>query len=197
MKNKLNLLFPLAVVMLMTLGCSLIDQIKKKADPPKPPRTVTARDGKAELTIPADWREMNNLNPEAGLQAGNPAAEQYAIVISEGKNTFADDMTLADFSDSVQENIKTALTDPVISETKKLTINGYPARQFEVAGSMQKVNARWIYTLVDAPKNYHQIMAWTLDSRYDQNKPVLMDVAASFKESSGVPKPAEATDKKP
>lgn len=146
------------------------------------PHVVTSNDGKSQLTVPGAWKVQTRLNEEAGLQVGNPVAEQYAIIISESKEDFTEEMTLEDFTGLIRQNAEELIKDPIISENKSLIINGYPAKQFEVAGSIDNIKAKWIYTLIDAPENYHQIMAWTLASRYEQNKPVLLEVTNSFKE---------------
>lgn len=181
---------PILAVLFFVLGCSLINRVRNEIDKTQSPKIVTSKDGKIQLTVPGAWKEQNGLNEEAGLQVANPVAEQYAIVISESKADFTDKMTLENFTELIQQNAKSVIADAVVSEPRSLTINGYPAKQFEVGGSIENIKAKWIYTLVDAPNNYHQILTWTLASRYEQNKPVLLDVINSFKETGTSPPPA-------
>lgn len=181
---------PIFAVLFFVLGCSLFNRVKNEIDKTQPPKVVTSPDGKTQLTVPGAWEERSDLNEEANLQAGNPVAEQYAIVISESREDFTADMTLENFAKLTQENAKTVIKDGVVSEPTSLTINGYPVKQFEISGSMQNINAKWIYAIVETPKNYHQIMAWTLASRYEQNKPVLLEVINSFKETETNAPPA-------
>ncbi len=98
---------------------------------------------------------------------------------------FSDEMTLDEYVELTSKDMEKSATDANVSETKSFTINGYPAKQFEVSGTVEKVKARWIYTFIDAPKNYHRILAWTLTSKFEENKPVLLDVINSFKELDG------------
>ena len=145
--------------------------------------------------MPGSWKIEKDLNDVANFQAANPLAEQYAIVISESKQDFSGDMSLDDYVELITKDIETRITDAEISETRSMTINGYPAKQFEVSGSVEKIKARWIYTFVDAPKNFHQILAWTIASKFDSNKPVLLDVVNSFKETEGIAPPPAPADK--
>src|SRR5947208_3377992 len=46
---------------------------------------LVSDDGKSEMKVPPSWSRRTGLNSVAVLQAGNPAAEEYIIVISESK----------------------------------------------------------------------------------------------------------------
>lgn len=171
-------------------GCSAISQIKKQVDKSQSPQTIRCTDGKCELTVPGSWSAQTALNEQANLQAANPFAEQYLIVIAESKADFTGKMNLDDYKEIILENVRATVTDPVISDGRTVVVNGYPARQFEVAGSIKNIKANWIYTLVDAPKNYHQILAWSTASKFEANKPILLEAINSFKELDETAPPA-------
>lgn len=132
--------------------------------------------------MPGRWSLEKDLNDVANLQVANRFAEQYTIVISESKQDFGPKMDLNKFTDLIRKDIPTAIPGAVIMEKTSTTVNGYPAVQFEVEGTVEDVKAKWLYTMVDAPKNYHQILAWSLVSKYAKNKPVFLEVINSFKE---------------
>lgn len=185
MKNKLLKISPLFLLLFVALGCSAINQIKKKVEETQKPKVLDCTDRRCQLTVPGRWQVETDLNDSANFQAGNRFAEQYAIVISESKKDFTDETTLDDYVELISKDIPNVINDAEVSETRSLTINGYPAKQFEVGGSVDKIRAKWIYTFVEAPKNYHQILTWTLTSKYEENKPVLLEVVNSFKELDG------------
>jgi hypothetical protein len=185
MKNNLLKTLPLIILLFVGLGCSAINQIKKKVEETQKPKVLECTDRKCQLTVPGDWNVETDLNDVANFQAGNRFKEQYAIVISDNKADFADEMTLDEYVELTRKDMENSTTDAEVSETKSITINGYPAKQFEVSGTVERVKARWIYTFIDAPKNYHRILAWTLTSKFEENKPVLSDVINSFKELDG------------
>jgi hypothetical protein len=185
MKLTLKTLSPILVLAVFVLGCSYFNQVKKQIEKVQEPQIMTATDGKSQLSVPGTWSAQKDLNDNASIQAGNLLAEQYAIVISESKEDFSSKMTLNDYADVIRKSAKTTLTDAVLTETKPVTINGYPAVQFEVDGTVSNIKAKWLYTLVDAPKNFHQILAWSTASKYEKNKPVFLEVVNSFKEIEG------------
>ena len=189
MKNNLIKILPLSILLFVALGCSAINQIKQKVEESQKPQVLGCTDGKCELTVPGSWKVETDLNDVANFQAANPLAEQYGIVISESKQDFTGEMSLDDYVDLIIKDIGTRINDAQITETRELTINGYPAKQFEVSGSVEKIKAKWIYTFVDAPKNFHQILVWTIASKFDANKPILIDVINSFKETDGTALP--------
>ncbi|MDQ6787707.1 MAG: hypothetical protein M3033_12940 [Acidobacteriota bacterium] len=184
-KYKLFILFFLFAALAANFGCSAISLIKKQIDKAQTPQTITCTDGRCQLTVPGSWSIQTDLNKEANFQAANPLAEQYAIIISEAKTDFPPKTNLDGYAELIKQNAKKTTVDPVFSETKTIVVNGYPARQFELSGTINNIKANWIYTLVEAPKNYHQVLMWTIDSRYAANKPVLLEAANTFKELDG------------
>ncbi len=178
LRNSLTLF----LLLTFTLGCQFFNQIQKKIEEGQKPKVITSTDGKCQLTVPASWSPQKDLNDDANIQAGNLLAEQYTVVISETKVDFTDDMDLNGFTEIVRKGIGETIKTPIVSEIRPLMVNGYPAVQFDVTGSVDNIKARWLYTIVDTPKNYHQILAWTLNSKYEANKPVFLEVINSFKE---------------
>jgi hypothetical protein len=184
MKPAIKKLVPALIVMSFTLGCSLFNQMRKQAEAGKKTEVITSTDNKTQLTIPGSWDKQTNLNDDATLQVANLIGGQYAIVISESKKDLGTELSLQDLTDAAKENTtkNVLLENVVMGEPKPVTINGYPAVQFESNGMAAGIKLNWIYTLIDAPKNYHQVITWSLASKYEQNKPVLLEVANSFKE---------------
>lgn len=178
---------PILLLLAFTLGCQLFNQIQKKIEEDSKPKLITGTDGKSQLTIPGNWSTQKDLNDDATIQVGNLRAEQYAIVISESKADFTEEMTLVDFADVIRKNAREAITTPTVSENHYVTVAGHPAVQFEVDGSISNIKAKWLYTIIDAPKNYHQIMTWSMQSKFETNRPVFTDVINSFKEIDGPP----------
>jgi hypothetical protein len=176
---------PLIVLLFLSLGCGLINKIKKEVEESQKSKVIASTDNKCQLTVPGSWSIEKDLNDAANLQAGNRFAEQYAIVISESKQDFAPKMDLNKYTGLIRKNISTSILDASITENSSITVNGYQALQFEVEGTTDDIRAKWLYTMIDAPKNYHQILAWSLVSKYSSNKPVFLDVINSFKETEG------------
>ena len=60
-------------------------------------------------------------------------------------------------------------------------IGGYPAVQYQLRGSVDKVKLVYFHTTVEGPNSFHQIVAWTLPSRLTKNEPVLQGVIRSLR----------------
>jgi hypothetical protein len=140
-----------------------------------------------------------NINPVASLQTGDFLAGQYTIVITESKDDIPD-ITLQEYTGRVQDNARGNLMvkDMQVGEAAPLAVGGYSAKQFEAAGTAAGMKLKWIYTIIETPSNYHQVLTWTPASEYERNKPILLEVTNSFTEIAGstVAKPPKAANKK-
>jgi len=187
MKKNLSAFFVFGIFLTAVLGCSLFNKIKKEVEKTQTPQTLTASDGSSQIVVPGNWQTRSDLNDEATIQAGNLIGEVYVVVLRESKEDYGKKTDLDFFTNLVRDNFKGTVTEPVLSEPISLNINGHAAKQFETGGEMDNINIKYIYTTVETPKNYYQIITWTLASRYTENKVKLLEVSNSFKEIDGQP----------
>ncbi|MBM3156433.1 MAG: hypothetical protein FJ004_04020 [Chloroflexi bacterium] len=125
----------------------------------------------------------SDLNDEADIQVANTKKEAYVIVLSEFKMDFSDDITVEVHSDITRQILLDSLENVIISdEPVELQINGRRALQYEISGRVEGINVVYLHTTVDGEEGFHQIIAWTLPSKYDKNKPLLDSVVNSFRE---------------
>ena len=143
---------------------------------------MTSTNGATQITVPDDWDAMTDLNDVAIIQAANLAKEQYIIVIDDTKEDFADP-NLAQYSDITAQLIVDGLNAPEVDAPTELTINGYPALQKEIRGSIDNINVVYLHTSVETPSHFYQVLTWTLKSRFDQNRSVLQEVTNSLTEA--------------
>jgi len=54
------------------------------------------------------------------------------------------------------------------SEPVPLAIDGHPAMQDEISGTEKGTNVVFLHTTVDDGDHFQQILAWTLNSRWQQ-----------------------------
>lgn len=182
MKTKSQLFLCVALLLCVTLGCKFAGQVKEELDKSKSPKEITATDNSTRFTVPGGWQVRTDLHEDARLQAANLFAEQYAIVITESKEDFARKVTLRDYAAILMETSKESVPDMTFSAISDKTINGYPAVQYEGIGTVENNKIKWIFTLIETPKNFHQLAVWTLPSRFESNKETLFEVINSFKE---------------
>jgi hypothetical protein len=168
--------------MMFILSCDPVRRGKNELDKLGTTKILKSTKGKSQLTIPIDWREAPELNIEAELLATSPGSEMYVAIISQGKQDYAKDMTLDQVTALTRNNHMKKMTSPEATTPMSLVIGGYPARQYEVRGTVEGVNLVFINTTVETPNNYYHIAAWTLPSKFEKNQSTLQEVTQSFSE---------------
>ncbi|WP_299116973.1 hypothetical protein [uncultured Winogradskyella sp.] len=154
-------------------------------------KTVTI-DSLYQLDVPKYMKDMPSLHPEASLEYANIYKETYSVVIHEDKQYFIDVFKEIDeYNDSlsVLENytivqkkslkeslIKTRIQDYGLSE-----INGIPARQIKVFGTVEGIDAFYIIAFVEGKDNLYMIMNWTLENRKDKYENAFEYINGTFK----------------
>ncbi|MBN2099742.1 MAG: hypothetical protein JW753_09115 [Dehalococcoidia bacterium] len=150
------------------------------------PSTVTSANGLCQMEIPKGWSEHSDLNDEADIQVANTKEEMYIIVLSEYKEDFADDFTVNDHSELTLEYLLDSVEDVEIrSGPTEIQVNGQPALQYEIRGVVDGIKAAYLHITVDGEMAFHQVVAWTLSSRYDKNQATLQSVIDTLSECSG------------
>ncbi|HSE41536.1 MAG TPA: hypothetical protein VLH08_12315 [Acidobacteriota bacterium] len=146
-------------------------------------KVIRSTDGCCSVTVPGSWKEEKELNAQANLQASNRLKELYIIVISESKEDFQE-MTLERHSELTRTEFAKSLTTPEVSEAAFVTVNKNNGVQYQISGAINNVKIVAFHTTVETPKYFHQILAWTIKSRLEKNKPILQSVIESFKEDT-------------
>ncbi|HEX9961360.1 MAG TPA: hypothetical protein VGB00_10530 [Pyrinomonadaceae bacterium] len=183
MKKNLSKFLISGLFLFAVTGCGVFNKIKSEIDNAQKPQVIVSTDGKYQITAPGGWQKQTSLNDEATLQAANLRGELYVIVISESKEDIDASVNLDLVTDAVKENLTKTVTGATFSEPVSTTVNGLPAKQFEVSGEVEKIKVTYLYSLVDAPQNYYQVITWTLTPRFESGKGKLQEVINSFKET--------------
>jgi hypothetical protein len=143
---------------------------------------IASADGTERITAPASWKSLPELNKAASLAAGSGVQEEYLIVLSENKTDLSD-FTLEKHHQFTRDHTVGKLKDGSATSSTQLTIDGHPALQDEISGTSDKTNIVFLHTTVDQGKYIHQILAWTLKSRWEAKKARLQEVTRSFRSS--------------
>jgi len=150
-----------------------------------PPQKLKSSDGTLELTVPATWTDDNapsrRLNDQAVLQASNRVGELYVIVLTEEKADL-NDMDLKKFSEITRGSQLQSMKNATEEGPKERTINGMPAIEYVLKGTVDKANVVMKHVSVDGAKRYHQMLVWTLKSKWDAENKNLDAVVESLKE---------------
>lgn len=189
MKKNISKIIVFGLFLCAVLGCGVFNQIKKSIEEAQKPQVMTSTDGKCQVTVPGSWQKQTTLNDVATIQAANLLGELYVIVIPESKEDIDKSVNLDFVTNVIRENLTKSINSTVFSEPVSVTINGMPAKQFEVSGEAENVKIKYLYAVVDAPQTYYQVVTWTLTSRFESNKDKLLEVINSFKETGSTPPP--------
>lgn len=167
MVHKLAFKIMIVILFLYSLYAVELNQLFKTAD------------DKFQVNVPDDWGILA-LNDAADIQVGNEYKEQYFILISEDKTDFYG-WNLQKHSYVTLGNLVGGLNDPKVKGPFDLKVNDNPAIQYEIEGSTQGLRIVYLHTTVETDSAFNQLLAWTLRSKYNENKQILQDVINTFK----------------
>ncbi len=145
------------------------------------PVTTAFLEGRFEILRPASWSLLSDLNDAADLQMGNLFREAYCMVLSEARMDFSDDMTLAAFSDRTREILLGSLEDARTEGPETLVLGGQPALRYVLQGSVDRVRIRYWHVAIATPTHFHQVVLWSLPSRFERNRADFEAVLASLR----------------
>ena len=137
-------------------------------------------DGQFYTLKPASWSILDDLNDEADLQMGNLSQEAYCIIISESKIDYESDFTLEEYSELASSFILEAIANPSLSEAENMILNGQSAIKYDLAGSIDGIRVRYWHVSIDTESHFHQVILWSLPSKFDRNKADYEAVLNSF-----------------
>ena len=142
-------------------------------------KEIASEDNKLKISASGFWVKRSDLNKDAQLQAACPSKEMYVMVISEPKSTVKN-MALEQHHTLTRDHMLQKMSNSSATEPISVTIDGHPALQDEISGTNDGTSMTFLHTTVDEGDNYHQILAWTLKSRWTAHKVELCDVTNSF-----------------
>lgn len=178
--KRLSIFVSFAILLLFLSSCALNDIISEIENTDETQTVYSAKSALA-MDFPKSWKQQNDLNEEASVQMGYPVKEQYMIVLEESTDDFVDDFTLDDYISIVFSNMQVSVEVSENTEITDITINdNLNAKQFEIAGAVEKIKIKYLITCVEYNGVFYQITAWSLQSKYDAAKPVFDEILNSI-----------------
>ena len=148
---------------------------------PGKPKKVEFLDQSFAVTMPASWSVRSDLNQVADLQMGNSFKEAYSIIISENKMDFKN-ISLEGHSKITRSTIIQALKDSQLSDPEMLDLGGYRAIRYRLVGSMDGLNVVYWHVTIETDDHYHQMLLWSLKSKFSKNEADFDSVIQSFQQ---------------
>ena len=144
-------------------------------------KVVTASDKRSQIRVPKSWGPLQ-LNDAAEIQVGSEEDDSYIIVLEELKEDL-DGWNLDKHSRVTLGKLLAGLADPIITGPKSMTVDGHPALQYEIRAASNGHKVIYLHTTVDGETMFSQILAWTVPSKADTMKPLLVKAIGTFHET--------------
>lgn len=141
---------------------------------------IVSANGTERITAPATWKSLPELKEGTSVAAGHEAEGEYLIVVCENKADRAG-FSLEKHHQVTRDSAVGTLKNGSASASTSLTVDGHPALQDEISGISDNTNIVLLHTTVDHGKYFHQILGWTLKSKWELKKPRLQAVTLSFR----------------
>ncbi|CAM3426141.1 hypothetical protein [Marinicrinis lubricantis] len=141
----------------------------------------STEDGKAEVTLPDDWNLVEQKqNALSTLEAANMRDEKYIMVISEAKTDIGGELDLATYADLITQQMTAVAQNSEQSDVADMTIDGHPAVQFNLNGTVQGVDIGYLITIIETDRDFHQVVSWSTGSNYGNHEEEFKNIASSF-----------------
>jgi hypothetical protein len=145
---------------------------------------VRADDGHSQITLPAGWKQKEDLSDNASIQVANSRKAAFLIVISESKRSYADDFTLKEHFEAKFARLVKALKNSNIGPMEETTVSGRPAMRVRMSGENIRIRMKVTYVnySIDGETHFHQVQCWSEEPRFAPNVADFEAILASFKD---------------
>jgi len=150
--------------------------------------------GKYQVTCPASWSIRKDLNDQADFQAGNLFREAYMIILTEPASEFPRGVGLSDFADLIEANLAANIKNAKISPHLETQVNGMDAIHFTMRGKVEGTDVIYWIHAIKSPDDYHQVLQWSLASRFQSNRDDFRSAIHSFRTIGRSPQRAGVND---
>ena len=143
------------------------------------PKRVVFLDNSFAVTMPATWSLRKDLNDSADLQMGNSFKEAYTVILSDNKMDL-DNFSLDDHSDLTRSFIASGLKNYKASDPEYFFVGEYQAVRYRLEGIIEGIHAVYWHVTIETDNYFHQILLWSLKSRFSKNEDDFDSVIQSF-----------------
>lgn len=144
------------------------------------PRTIRAKDGSCELSVPRSWVESPDLSKEGVLGAKDLGGNEYVVIYVHSKQDYVGNLDdfAQDHTDLLQEKLKT----PLVEDPATVSVNGKPAVRQVVRGGIDHLRIAYRITYFEGQNNFYRVLCWSLESKAPASASDFDKIAGSFRE---------------
>jgi hypothetical protein len=144
------------------------------------PQVMVERDKRCAIIAPAGWQKTTGLNDEAELQLKSDDGHLFVIVLTEAKEDLRF-KSLEAYAAARHKPMVASLEDAEERATvARTTSQGYRAVETEIFGGKNLVNFAYLFSVVESPEYYHQVVGWSTKSNFAKGEPIFRAMADSL-----------------
>lgn len=165
----------LAIVIASTLALTacgdFVKGFKKELGIGGEAETLTFYGGEFTAHKPDGWTILDDLNDQADLGMGNYIREAYALILTEPKTDFDDGIDYRAHSDITRENMEYVIERYTETEGREVTTTaGDSGISYEIRGTVDDLKIVYLHVTVETDDHLHQILQWSLPSKFERNE---------------------------
>jgi len=145
-------------------------------------KEIQGLQGLIQVTVPSNWYESKTLHKSADIQAGEDQGETYLLVVSELRSAIQS-KTMDGYSIYTRQKLSGSLGESKIFGPWYSSVKGRPAVRCEIHGKSDGLNLIYMHEVVETPRYFHQVVAWTRADKFEKNKPEMLKIMESFQEN--------------
>jgi len=149
-----------------------------------------------QFSYPSNYLRTYTLNTDAALQLSNAGIEKYSIIIQEEKAALTSvNVLFSNLEEAITFYTRTLIKNLTDNSNKKISdityrdINKNKSAELIFEGDLldeetkENVRINYVFTLVETPEYYYQILSWSPIKLKDTLLPEFRAMANSFKEN--------------
>jgi hypothetical protein len=144
------------------------------------PRTIRAKDGSCELSVPRSWVESPDLSSEGVLAAKDLTGNEYVVVYVHSKQDYVGN--LSDFAQGHTDLLREKVKTPQVEAPATISINGSQALRQVVRGEVDHLRITYRITYFEGQNNFYRLFCWSLESKAAGFASDFDKIAESFRE---------------
>lgn len=144
-------------------------------------------DGAVTIPNPGDYRRIeNDVSPDASMFVGNLRRNEYLVVVSEPSVDMVD-TSLRSYFVSVREQMLEFDPGRAVGVPVPEIVNGHEALSQVLELEVENLRVTYLLTAVKTSDQFHQLLQWTLRSRYSEVENQFKAIARSVQFNGAVP----------
>jgi len=180
------ILSTLVLAVIAIHGCALTSNSNVQANPNSAIaqvsyKSITSRDGRAQISIPEGWADtwQTNTSEDFNLKVSNHKKDLYLALSTKAK---VPGLTATQLAEVGAKGAKATMEQATMQRTAMTKVGRYPATQYQLQGKSMGQDLVILITAIETPKQAHIMMVGGTSDSFKQNQSELNQIIESFKE---------------